>query len=136
MSLKTKARKEKQRAHAQRMHQQEQERLERERQKLKTATGGFARTERPKGFQAKATQPLRRHSSLQDLPQRMVFVTAEPAKVQPVLNEEMAKRDRTARDAIEAKKLRIHQIYTKGGLQYLTDSDMADLQSGLLRRRS
>lgn len=66
--------------------------------------------------------------------------TPIPTKTLPVPLSAKATGVLPVRDELaEAKavlKARVGQVFNKGGLQYLTDSDLADGKAGLLRRRS
>ncbi|BAG41493.2 hypothetical protein [Ralstonia phage phiRSL1] len=136
MSLKSKARAQKQRESVARQKQLDKEATERRWQELLKQQGGFTRP----GTTPKVTTKPRQRIETRSFPfQPATYVPhGEQQAKKPVYDEAMQERNKAAiEDYNQRIRPRIGQVYPKGSdQQYLTDSDLQDMQKGLLRRRS
>lgn len=110
--------------------------------RLKAEVGGFAR---PGSKIATGTkQKLALKDQLQRFGPRYTTsfrgeARADPVprmEVQPTYEGDMAVREAQAKEEAKFLKNRVGPLGNKMGDQYMTDTDLADFQKGLLRRRS
>jgi len=110
--------------------------------RLQTMTAGFAKSgEAKSGLKGKQELfDLRARFGLRYSTDERVKAKLQPAvpkvRVKPAYESHMLERELEAQEKTRQLKARIGFAGNKMGLQYLTDSDLADEKKGLLRRRS
>ncbi len=125
--------------------QREAEQLLARAKELKSRTGGFARTERTPELVRKLKKQVQQEQIEAKFGPRyqpeVAFGTARPTHQRAPVRKtvkysgELALRQQAALQRTEELKARVGPVGNKMGDQYLTDSDLADMRKGLLRRR-
>jgi hypothetical protein len=106
--------------------------------KLQTLTSGFARTPRTPQIEAEflrakiPSYPKSGHTNTRSLAERFPVIEV---KTKQQLSEEMAERERKAKERYREIQNRIGPAYNKGGDQLLSESEYAAMKKGELRRR-
>lgn len=117
-------------------------RLLKEFQRLKSLTGGFARSPSTKS-KAEIKRKLRVEQERAMFGNRFDVPKRLPAKADPVPEKrkqvryegDMLKRELQAQEQTKLLKNRVGPLGNKMGNQYMTDTDYEDFKKGLLRRR-
>jgi hypothetical protein len=139
MSLKSKAKAARKREHAKQQRAVDEQRVQDNAGRLKTMTSGFARTERTakveKAFK-QAKMPSYNVDTRKNVRHGDDRFSTRVAKPKQVLSEEMQERDRLAHERTREVRKRVDQVYNKGGLQLMSESEFQAMQRGELRRRS
>jgi hypothetical protein len=139
MSLKSKARAARKREHAKQQRAADEQRVQDNAVRLKTMTAGFGRTERTdKQVQAfkQSKMPTYNVDTRKHIHHGEDRFSGKLAKPKEVLSEEMQERDRLAHERTHEIQKRVDQVYNKGGLQLMSESEFQAMQRGELRRRS